>query len=49
MRFASYISGSVTPLALIYCGFIVYEVGLRNLKLLPGLPTMLVLRLAVAR
>lgn len=48
MRFASYISGSVSPLALIYCGFIVYEVGLRNLRLLPGLPVMLVLRLAVA-
>ena len=48
MKFASYISGSVSPMALIYCGFIVYEVGLRNLKLLPGLPTMLVLRLALA-
>lgn len=48
MRFANYISGSVSPLALIYCGFIVYEVGLKNLKLLPGLPVMLVMRLAAA-
>lgn len=48
MRFAKYISDTVSPLALIYCGFIVYEVGLKNLRLLPGLPTMLVLRLAVA-
>lgn len=48
MRFASYISGSVTPLALIYCGFIVYEVGLKNLRLFPGLPTMLVIRLLLA-
>lgn len=48
MRFAGYISNTVSPLALIYCGFIVYEVGLKNLRLLPGLPTMLVLRLAVA-
>ena len=48
MRFAEYISGTVSPLALIYCGFIVYEVGLKNLRLLPGLPTMLVIRLAVA-
>ena len=47
-RFAGYISGSVSPLALIYCGFIVYEVGLKNLRLLPGLPLMLVMRLAVA-
>ncbi len=48
MRFASYISGSVSPLALIYCGFIVYEVGLKNLKPMPGLPAMLVMRLVVA-
>ena len=48
MRFADYISGSVSPLALIYCGFIVYEVGLKNLRLLPGLPVMLVMRLVVA-
>lgn len=48
MRFADYISGSVSPLALIYCGFIVYKVGLKNLRLLPGLPAMLVMRLVVA-
>ena len=48
MRFADYISGSVSPLALIYCGFIVYEVGLKNLRFLQGLPTMLVLRLVVS-
>lgn len=48
MKFAGYISDSVSPLALIYCGFIVYEVGLRNLRLMKGLPTMLVMRLAVA-
>lgn len=48
MRFAGYISNTVSPLALIYCGFIVYEVGLKNLRLLPGLPVMLVMRLAAA-
>ncbi len=48
MRFAGYISNTISPLALIYCGFILYEVGLKNLRLLPGLPTMLVVRLAVA-
>ena len=48
MKFAGYISGSVSPLALIYCGFIVYEVGLKNLRFLRGLPTMLVLRLVVS-
>lgn len=48
MKFAGYISSSVTPMALIYCGFILYEVGLKNLRLLPGLPTMLVMRLVLA-
>ena len=45
---AGYISASVSPMALIYCGYIVYEVGLKNLRFLRGLPTMLVLRLLVA-
>ena len=31
MRFAEYIGDSVSPLALIYCGFILYELGLKNL------------------
>ena len=48
MRFAGYVSDSVTPLALIYCGFIVYEVGLKNLRLMPGHAVMLVMRLIVA-
>lgn len=48
MSFAKYISGSVSPLALIYCGFIVYELGLKNIRFQRGLPTMLVCRLVVA-
>lgn len=48
MSFAGYISNSVSPLALIYCGFIVYEVGLKSLRLLQGLPMMLIMRLVVA-
>ena len=48
MRFAGYVSDSVSPLALIYCGFIVYEVGLKNLRLLKGHPVMLILRLVIA-
>ena len=48
MKFAGYISGSVSPLALIYCGFIVYEVGLKNLRFAQGLPAMLAVRLVVA-
>lgn len=48
MRFAGYVSNSVSPLALIYCGFIIYEVGLKNLRFMPGLPTMLVIRLVMS-
>lgn len=48
MRFASYVSDSVTPLALIYCGFIIYEIGLKNLRPLPGHGVMLVFRLVAA-
>lgn len=48
MKFAGYIGDTVSPLALIYCGYIIWEVGLKNLRLLPGLPTMLVVRLVVS-
>jgi len=48
MKFAGYVAGTVTPLALIYCGYIIFEVGLRNLRLMRGLPTMLVIRLLVS-
>lgn len=48
MKFAGYLSNTVTPLALLYCGYIVYEVGLKNLRFLPGIPTMLVIRLVIA-
>ncbi len=45
MKFAGYMSNTVTPLALMYCGFIVYEVGLKKLRFLRGIPTMLAIRL----
>lgn len=48
MNFAKYISNSVSSLALIYCGFIVYELGLKNIRFERGLPTMLVCRLIVS-
>ncbi|MCF2662495.1 AEC family transporter [Pseudoflavonifractor phocaeensis] len=48
MKFAGYISNSVSPLALIYCGFIIYELGLKNVRLMRGLPLMLVVRLGIA-
>jgi len=48
MKFGQYIGNSVTPMALAYCGFILYEVGLKNLRPLPGIPAALVMRLAVS-
>lgn len=48
MRFAGYISGTVSPLALMYCGFVLYEVGIKNLRFSKGIPTMLVIRLVLA-
>lgn len=47
-RFMNYLSSCVSPMALIYCGYVVYEIGLKNLRLMRGLPTMLLIRLAVA-
>lgn len=48
MSAGGYISNTVTPLALMYNGFILCEVGLKNLRFMPGLPLMLLLRLVVA-
>lgn len=48
MKFSGYLSDTVTPLALMYCGYIVYEVGLRSLRFLPGLPAVLTIRLLIA-
>lgn len=48
MKTAGYISNTVTPLALIYCGFILYEVGVKNLRFLPSLPSMLLIRLVIS-
>ena len=48
MKLAGYISDTVTPLALMYCGYIMYEVGLKNLRFLHGIPHMLVIRLMIS-
>jgi predicted permease len=47
MSFMGYISNTVSPLALIYCGYILYEIGLKNLKFRKGLPLALLCRLVV--
>lgn len=48
MSFAGYIGNSVAPLALIYCGFILYEIGLKNLRMERGIPIMLAIRFVLA-
>ena len=48
MTWGGYISQSVSPMALIYCGYIVYELGLKNLRPMRGLPTMILMRLGIA-
>lgn len=48
MNAAKYLSNCVTPLAMLYCGFILYEVGLKNLRLMPGLGSMLMIRLILS-
>lgn len=48
MKTGQYIANTVTPLALFYCGFILYEVGLKNLRLQQGISVMLVIRLVLA-
>lgn len=48
MSFARYLSNTVSPLALLYCGYIVYEIGIRNIRMEKGLPTMLIIRLLIS-
>ena len=48
MSFAGYIGSTVTPLALMYCGFIIYEMGLKNIRLMRGMSAMLFLRLILS-
>ena len=48
MSAGTYISNTVTPLALIYSGFVIYEVGLRQLRFLPGLPAALIIRMVIS-
>ncbi len=44
MRFASYMSATVTPMALVFTGFVIYDHGLKNLKPDRSLCAMMLLR-----
>ena len=46
--YTKYIGDMVSPLGLLYTGYIIYEHGLKNLRLEKGLPTIFALRFIVA-
>ncbi|MDR0839951.1 MAG: AEC family transporter [Christensenellaceae bacterium] len=48
LRYTEYLSGIVSPLALIYAGYVIYEIGFKNIRLERGLPTVFWLRFVVS-
>ena len=48
MSFTKYLGNMVSPLGLIYSGFIMYETGLGNLKLEKGLPLTMIMRFVIS-
>ena len=48
MSFTKYLGNMVSPLGLIYSGFIIFETGLSNLKFEKGLPTTVFMRFVVS-
>ena len=45
MSFSKYMSSTTTPLAMLYSGYVIYELGFRHIRLERGIPLMLFLRL----
>lgn len=43
-----YVSNTVSPLALFYCGFIIYECGIRNIRMDRGMAAMPVMRFIIS-
>ena len=48
MNFCKYMNGIVSPVGLIYAGFVIYEIGFKDMRLERGLPTVMLIRFAVA-
>lgn len=48
MRFTSYMGATVTPMALLYTGFVIYELGFSHIKMSPSLWVVLLFRFAIA-
>jgi len=46
--FIGYISGTVSPLALFYCGFVIYEAGIKNIRIDRGMAAMPIMRFVLA-
>jgi predicted permease len=43
-----YVSATVSPLALLYCGFVIYEAGIKNIRFDRGMAAMPVMRFVLA-
>jgi len=43
-----YVSGTVSPLALLYCGFIIYETGIKSIRMDRGMAVMPVMRFVIS-
>ncbi|MCE5234479.1 MAG: AEC family transporter [Clostridiaceae bacterium] len=48
LSFSHYISGLVTPLSLLYVGYVIYETGLKSLRIDKNMLAMLAMRFAVS-
>ena len=48
MSYAKYLNNTVTPLALLLTGYIIYEIGLRNLRMTPTLGVMMLFRFLIS-
>ena len=48
MSTAHYLEVTVSPLAMVYCGYIVFEMGLKNIRMEKEFPLMLFLRLILS-
>ena len=48
MTYLSYLSGTVSPMALVLAGYVIYEIGLRSLRLDRSLTVMLLFRFVLA-
>lgn len=48
MSFMGYLGGIVSPLGLIYTGFVMYEIGFKNLNFKDGMTPMMILRFLIS-